>query len=218
MVKHCPTCDRSSDDISFIGEFCEECVTNKLKTGMPDSATIDRCKSCERIRTNFGYEIPDKLSIKDAIGHSLGVKYNVSVKDFDWKSATVRFNLEYQGESVSFEMPIKINVKKTMCIDCYRKTSGYFEAILQLRGPRDLVDKMMARFMKFIGERGAFSSRVDELDNGYDIYMSSKKIAAAFFMHYELKPKRSFTLYGMKNGNKLYRNTYMLRLGAGAKR
>jgi NMD protein affecting ribosome stability and mRNA decay len=37
-------------------------------------------------------------------------------------------------------------------------------------------------------------------------------MANAFFHDYDLKPTRSFRLYGMKRGKKVYRNTYSLRL------
>ncbi len=212
MIKHCPTCDRTSDKVSFIGEFCEVCVSGKLKEGIPDRVIIERCKSCERVRTPTGYGIPDKITLRDAIKQGLHTKFDIKVASFDWRHAVVRFSHEVDGNPVSFERSIALDVKKTMCLDCYRKTSGYYEAIFQLRGPRDSVDRMMKRFTNFIETRGAFISRIDELGNGYDIYMSDKKLASAFFEHYELKPKRSYILYGLQRGKKVYRNTYMLRV------
>ena len=212
MIKHCPTCERTSDQVNFIGEFCEVCVTGKIKEGIPSRVTLDRCKSCERVRTPTGYGFSDKITLRDAIKQGLHTKLDIKVASFDWKSAVVRFSCEIDGNPASFEKSIAMDVKRTMCIDCYRKTSGYYEAIFQIRGPRDAVDKMVKRFTNFIETKGAFISRVDELDNGYDIYMSDKAIAGIFFEHYELKPKRSYTLYGLQRGRKVYRNTYMLRL------
>ena len=212
MIKHCPTCERTSDKVNFIGEFCEVCITGKIKEGIRDKVTIERCKSCERIRTPAGYAVPDKNSLRDAIRQALGTKCNISVEDYDWKAANVRFMCVVDGNPAVFNKKIATDVKRPMCIDCYRRTSGYYEAIFQVRGPRDPVDKMMKKFVNFIETRGAFISRVDELDNGYDIFMSDKKIASTFFEYYGLKPKRSYTLYGLQRGRKVYRNTYMLRL------
>ncbi|MCL4389336.1 MAG: 60S ribosomal export protein NMD3 [Candidatus Marsarchaeota archaeon] len=212
MLRYCPTCNASSDDVRFIGEFCENCVKEKISKGIPDCATLEVCKSCGRIRTHEGYVQASRPAIKDALSLSLGVKWNISVNDFDWKKANLTFRKEYEGEEVAIPKDISIKIKKTMCTDCYRRTSGYFEATVQLRGKPEKVERVMGKLLKFIEARNAFVSRVDELDNGYDIYVSDKTIANAFFEYYELKPGRSYTLHGVKHGKKLYRNTYILRL------
>lgn len=212
MLKYCPTCNRSSDDVHFIGEFCEICIKEKLAKGLPSNVTLEVCKSCGRIRTRDGYASPNKESIADAISAGVGGKWKISIKEFDWKRADVIFKQEYGDERVKMEKEIEVKVKKPMCIDCYRQTSGYYEAIFQIRGPESKVENIMAKLMKFISTRNTFTSRVDELENGYDIYLSDKKVANSFVEYYELKPGRSYSLYGVKNGKELYRNIYILRL------
>ncbi|HUC38708.1 MAG TPA: NMD3-related protein [Candidatus Acidoferrum sp.] len=212
MTIYCPICNRSSDEFNFVGEFCEVCVTDKLKEKIPSSVTIERCKSCERVHTANGYQEPDKEVIKEVLHRALKTKCNIRVRSFDWKKAVVRFDCDVDGNDAVFDRDVSIVVKRTMCIDCYRKTSGYYEAIFQIRGPRDDADKMLKKFMNFMEKRGAFASRVDELNNGYDIYSSSKTLASSFFQYYDLKPKRSYTLYGLKHGKEVYRNIYLLRL------
>ncbi len=211
MLKYCPTCNRSSDEVRFIGEFCEVCVADRLKEKIADSAGVERCKSCERIRTREGYAVPDKNTVKDAISFSMKPKCDIFIDSFDWKAAEVRFRCEVDGEKVAFAKKINIRVTKTMCIDCYRKTSGYYEAIVQLRGDAERCERVMKRLLTFIDRRDTFASRIDELSNGYDLYLSNKKTASAFFEYYDLKPKRSYSLYGLKGGKKIYRNIYLLR-------
>ena len=212
MVKHCPTCDRSSETVRFLGEFCEVCVADGIKKGMADSVKAERCKSCGRLRASWGYAQLDKSSMEDVIRRSLGTKCGVHVDRFDSSGADVRFRCEVEGGTAVFGKRIRILVKDTMCTDCYRKTSGYYEAIVQLRGPEGQVDRMMKRLFSFIEARGGFVSRVEELEEGYNIYVSDKKAAGNFFHLNKLKPKRSFTLYGITRGNKVYRNVYLLRL------
>ncbi len=212
MIKYCPTCNRSSADFKFIGEFCEVCATKKVREKIPDKILIERCKSCDRIRTPTGYQPADKNSIREAAAQALHSKCDIKIEDFNDHGALVRFTCDIDGNEAVFDKKIVIELKRTMCIDCYRKTSGYYEAVLQLRGPRDPADRMMKKFLNFIETRGAFASRVDELDNGYDIYSSNKEIATNFFQYYDLKPKRSYTLYGTRRGKKVYRNIYLLRL------
>jgi nonsense-mediated mRNA decay protein 3 len=212
MLKYCPTCNRSSEDVHFIGEFCELCIKEKLAKSLPSGVTLEVCKSCGRIKTREGYFNSNKEAIADAVSSSVGGKWKIAIKEFDWKHATVTFKQEYGDEWVKIDKEIEVKVKKPMCIDCYRQTSGYYEAILQIRGPDSKVESTMAKLMKFISVRNTFTSRVDELENGYDIYLSDKKVANAFFEYYELKPGRSYSLYGLKNGKELYRNIYILRL------
>ena len=211
MTRYCPTCNRSSNDVKFIGEFCEVCVADKIMKTLRDYAVDESCKSCKRIRTSEGYMPVSKNSLKDAIRHSLGTKCNISVISFDESSAAVRFSCQEEMGMVEFEKKIRIETKRTMCMDCYRRTSGYYEAVVQLRGDNGKADMIMKKLINFIEVRGAFVSRIDELSNGYNIYISDKKITASFFQLNKLKPKRSFTLYGVKRGNKVYRNAYLLR-------
>ena len=212
MPKHCPTCNRSSDEARFIGEFCAVCVTGRVKEGIPDVAAVEVCKSCGRIRSGEGFATIDNASLGAAIRHSLGTKCDVSVESFTQHGAAVHFYCGVEGGTVDFEKTIRIKANKTMCTSCYRKTSGYYEAIVQLRGDGERVEKMMAKLFRFVEARGAFVSRVDELESGCNIYLSDKRIAGSFFAVNKLKPKKSFTLYGVKRGNKVYRNVFLLRL------
>ena len=68
------------------------------------------------------------------------------------------------------------------------------------------------KLTKYVEANGAFISKTEKEGTGIDMYISNKKLVSAFFMLYRLKPKRSYTLYGMKHGKELYRNIYALRL------
>jgi hypothetical protein len=41
--------------------------------------------------------------------------------------------------------------------------------------------------------------------------VSDKKTMKWFFLMYKLKPKASYTLYSIKQGKKIYRDTYLLK-------
>jgi NMD protein affecting ribosome stability and mRNA decay len=49
------------------------------------------------------------------------------------------------------------------------------------------------------------------MDNGLDVYLSSKSLATLFIMKQRLKPETSYTLAGVKQGKRVYKNTYALR-------
>ena len=69
-----------------------------------------------------------------------------------------------------------------------------------------------AKLSRYLERREAYITKVEEATNGIDIYVSNKEAANNFFIDHDLKPLRSFRLWGMKKGKKVYRNTYSLHV------
>jgi NMD protein affecting ribosome stability and mRNA decay len=122
----------------------------------------------------------------------------------------VNITYKVNEDFVVFNNTFDVKRIHQICQECYRKSSGYYEALIQLRGDKEKVNLMFQKLSKFITNKGAFISKVEELERGFDIYVSDKLITKSFFPTYKLKPKSSYTLYGIKNGRKIYRNTYLL--------
>ena len=55
-------------------------------------------------------------------------------------------------------------------------------------------------------------SKYKELDEGIDIYVGSKKEASAALSILKRRPTISDTLYGVKDGRRVYRRTYCVRV------
>jgi NMD protein affecting ribosome stability and mRNA decay len=81
-----------------------------------------------------------------------------------------------------------------------------------LRGSGERINNLIKKITKYVERREGFITKIEIVENGKDVYVSDKLIMNEFFKDYELKPKRSFRLYGMKRGKKLFRNTYSLHL------
>jgi nonsense-mediated mRNA decay protein 3 len=210
---NCPTCSRSSKDCRFVGDFCEFCAIDIAKRQAPASVEIEQCRLCGRIRLKGVYQDMDGDSIRAAIESEMKMRdWNVEVVSFTDKEVLVRFYYGAGKEPISFEKGLHLKVSHRTCTDCFRKSSGYYEAIVQLRGNADRVERESGRIGRYMQSRGAFVSKVEKIEGGSDVYLSSKALANEFFMQRKLKPKKSFTLYGMKNGKRLYRNTYFLRV------
>jgi nonsense-mediated mRNA decay protein 3 len=214
MIKHCPTCDRTSKDALFIGEFCEFCVTAKASKNFPTYAAVEYCKRCGRIKTNEGHVEFTKRALGAVLAKELcNSKCKIDVRDFGEKSAKVFVTVTIGDEDrVGFEKEIKLKTSHMICQDCYRKSSGYYEAVFQIRGEKEGVNAMMQKVKRFLEARGAFISKIDEHDTGIDVYVSDKAMMKTFFLYNKLKPKASYTLYSIKQGRKVYRDTYMLRI------
>lgn len=212
MVKHCPICNRSSADIRFVGEFCEKCASDKLREKLPNEVEVERCRVCGRIRTREGVREEDKPSLNSVIQQRL-IKFRVKVISYGEGKALLDVVGENNGQQVATEKEVGIKYGKMTCDSCYKKIGGYYEATIQLRGDEERAARFMERLRRYFEERNEFISKVEKVDNGYDVYVSSKAVAGAFIKEKELTVTTSYTLSGLnKSGKKVYKNTYAIRL------
>ncbi|MCL4404458.1 MAG: 60S ribosomal export protein NMD3 [Candidatus Marsarchaeota archaeon] len=214
MIKYCPTCNRSSEEARFIGEFCEFCVADKIKATLPKVIKLRRCRVCGAIRDSDGFTDYSIEAMTDAVSHELHIpncKIRIKELDLQMRKAVLRMVCELNDGTVGFDYEIGLRFTKEMCPSCYRKSAGYYEAILQLRGSEKNVAKFLDSFNLFLVKGNAFVSKTEEMGKGIDMYISDKKLVSGYFMlHKSLKPKVSYKLYGLKKGKKLYRHIYSL--------
>lgn len=214
MLKHCPTCNRTTETTRFIGERCEVCLSSELAKRMPSHATVSYCKRCGRLKTPEGHEERSKASLSRALKKELcGKGCDIEVKAFDGEVADVVFTQSVDDSSVSFGKRIAVSMHHEICTTCYRRSSGYYEAIVQIRGDMYRAEKLAGTIHKYVEKNGSFVSKIDRFENGIDIYAGDKKMLQEFFMARKLKPKTSYTLYTINGGRRVYRNTYLIRLG-----
>ena len=214
MPKYCPTCGNSSDSIAFFGNFCEDCTKKKLASELPAGVELRRCKRCGKIKAGGSFVQPDARSLGAAISHQLG-GYGVKFIGIDESGSRARISVseETGNGTVAVEHEVSVEYKGVLCEVCYKKACNYHEAIVQLRGDSSKAQRMLEKLAKYVEHRNGFVTKVEDADNGVDVYLSSKKLATAFMSAMKLKPVVSFTLSGVKNGRKVYKNTYALRFG-----
>jgi NMD protein affecting ribosome stability and mRNA decay len=216
MIKYCPTCNRSSNEARFIGEFCEFCVADKISASILSSAEVEKCRSCGRIRAPEGFVDMDDATLAAALMKSMHLtdcKLEVKGVDEKRQSATVRITCGEGGDRVSFDKTIHVKFLRTMCQSCYRRSSGYYEALVQLRGSPRNVETIAESITKFVEARNGVITRTERVPHGYNMYIVDKELANAYFMmHRSLSPHRSYKLFGVKKGKRLFRNIYSLHL------
>ncbi len=212
MVRHCPKCNRSEKDIKFHGEFCERCAQKQLAEKVKKKVEITICKRCGRIKVGGLMLDFSEDNLEDAI--------NKEIK-------TNRFKLvELHGDiarglimertpdgTIRSDFEVEIKKKEITCDMCYKKSAGYYEATFQLRGDKQKRENFAARISRYMEKHGGFVTRIERIDSGIEVYVSNKQIAAALISADRLKPVRSYTLWGVRSGKKVYRNTYALRFG-----
>lgn len=212
MVKHCPICNASSADVIFAGELCSKCAGKKLEEKLPPLVKVERCRICGRIQTKEGVMDIDQKSLQLIIQQRLN-KFKINLISHEDNKAVIDVVEEGWSHPVVTEKEIEIKYSKMTCESCYKKQGGYFEATMQLRGDEERAQRFAERFKRYIEERGGFIAEVKKVEGGYDIYTSSKAIAAAYLKEKEIKAKASYTLSGLnKSGKKVYKNTYAIRL------
>ncbi len=196
----------------FVGELCSRCAGKKLEEKLPELVKAERCRICGRIQTKEGVMEINQKSLQLLIQQRLN-KFKISLINYGEEKALIDVVEEGWSQPVAAEKEIGIKYTKMTCESCYKKQGGYFEATMQLRGDEERAQRFAARFKKYIEERGGFISEAKEVEGGYDIYTSSKALAAAYMKEKEIKAKASYTLSGLnKSGKKVYKNTYAVRV------
>ncbi len=212
MPKRCPICNRSSDEIRFVGELCEKCAGDKLRERLPVQVEIERCRVCGKIRTKEGIREEDKDSLQSVMQQRFN-RYKIRLISFGEGRALLDVVDHGWDQSFATEKDVQIKYNKITCESCYRRLGGYYEALLQLRGEQERMERFIERFKRYTEDRGEFIADLKEVEGGYDIYMSSKALAAAYLKEREIKAKTSYTLSGLdRSGKKVYKNTYAIRL------
>ena len=213
MPKYCPICNRSSDEFKFYGEFCEVCTKDMLSKKLPNQIHVDKCRVCKRIRLGNDFVEENSASIEEELKHALN-KYTVKLASYneEFGLAYVSITTTIAGEELTLEKRISIKYNKTICKQCSRRLGGYYEAIFQIRGEPEQVERFKESVKNYFVANNEFVTKEEQVNNGVNMYLSSKKLAESYLSGFRIKAKKSFTLHTVKNGKKLYRNTYSIQL------
>ncbi|MCX8196891.1 MAG: 60S ribosomal export protein NMD3 [Candidatus Micrarchaeota archaeon] len=201
MPRFCPLCGGSDSQKDFIGELCVSCAADKIDNFPPISVSV--CASChsvldkakKRKRCSLDEEIVRILKLKDFSPHF----------SQDYKSVF------FQVEGNWISKPIKVNIIRMVCFECGKRSSQYFEAIIQLRGEEAKISKYL-NLLCFALEKTTFVSKIESLKEGIDIYVGSRREAISALNKLGLPFLRTEKLAGQRQGKRLYRTTLRVRL------
>lgn len=209
-MKHCPICNKSSDEIRFFGEFCEDCAGRKLKGRLAKEADVVVCRDCGRIKVS-GEFVPET---KESMQLLLSGKYKpYKVKLIHSGNGIARIWVrDEKQDGLEVEHNAHLVFERVLCDTDAKKRSGYYEAVVQFRGGKEKVEHIAAALQRYLEKNGAFVAKIDEKEHGVDVFASDKKVALSFISVRHLKWKGSFELHGEKRGRRLYRNTYFITL------
>ncbi len=195
--------------------LCIDCYLKKKKFFViPASIEVTFCRECDAYRIggewkrgNFEEDLKNHImqNIKAEIDHECII---------DGREVICRG--KFEGREIEKRREVEIISKEKLCPECSLRKGGYFEAIIQLRDAgEDLIDKVEDIIRRSVEKSQSFITRKERVRGGYDYYMGSKK--AAEHAVREIKSllggeiKMSSTLHGMKDGKRIYRDTYSIR-------
>ena len=214
-MKYCPICNTSSNDSEFVGELCLACFMKLRSKKLPGKMNLMVCKRCGRIKTPQGYSNENKNALQAVVEKELKSK-NATVKfkrmENEGKEAEVEFKVEAEGRAIVIDKKVEVKILYTICDTCYKKASGYYEAVVQLRGDARSVEKVSEHLERFLEKGGSFVAKREEHAYGVDIYTSDKRATEMFLDRNRITSKKSYTLYSSRNGKNIYRHIYSVQL------
>ena len=210
MVKLCPKCGAASDKKKFVGAFCVDCYPIEIHS--PSTITVYRCKDCGNMRLKkewMQFSIP---KIEEYIQKETKGKFEQAVLEFEERK--IKYVIKAGSQLFEVERPVRIDFKEELCTQCNWKHGSYYEAIIQLRGEDGKEDKILRladKLAKLLTKK-TFISKEEHKKNGLDMYIGNKKVVVAVLAELGLKPSRSSSLCGLKEGRRVYRETFLIRV------
>ncbi len=221
--KFCPKCGREADKI-FDG-MCVDCLFEKKRTiKIPSKIIVKKCKRCgkyflgkiksERIEDIVDPEI--KKILNSAKLAESGIKYmNYRVAD---GKVHLSLKFDFNGIQKSEEHEIEIEEKMKTCQYCAMSGTRYYNAILQIRAPEEIIDEALKEVIKRVAEMKsdnlAFISDIKKQRSGVDVYIGSKaaarKAARALKSRFNARLKVTREMGGKKMGKQVYRDTILI--------
>ncbi len=174
------------------------------------------CPKCRRIKSSGKWVELDKQAVlalclrkvKSRFPFELqNVEFGV-LKNFLDAKAKIVFTAE--GVPVTQEITLSFPLKKALCEDCSKKTSGYKEAIVQIRGEEKKVAKTLKTLERLI--EGKTFWKVEEKKTGVDLTAGSKSAVLSAIYSMKVKYELSHKLMGVKDGKKVFLTTALLRV------
>jgi nonsense-mediated mRNA decay protein 3 len=226
MKQTCVLCGKPAEKL--YEHICEPCYIAKhpQKASLPENVDAEICADCGGILIRGKWrEVPNddekaRVAIMASLKHSrdfalAGTDIELRWEDVKNVSATVKLKLKRDGIVLGEDLQTRVRFKKNMCQACSRVRGSYYEAILQLRGRMepdfaDTVSGLIESHRKTIISKTLF------VRGGVDFYISNmniaKQVAHELAEDYGSEYGESAKLYGMKEGKKVYRLTYLVRM------
>jgi NMD protein affecting ribosome stability and mRNA decay len=221
VVKYCPVCSKSSEQVPFLGQFCIfDAIDQKLKH-FNKKIILKRCPSCKKFKilvngNEFWVEPNQKLFldyILEKLSIAFGEDFFLFLKKYSSNILLEDFTLEFQIEKKVYKIKLLVQFLDSLCPVCKEKSSQSYEAIVQLRGEGQKILDYESYLEKNFKKFQIRIVKKQSLKEGLNLFCKPKSRIVEFFSEKGIKFIRTTKLVGQrKNGQRIYLDTFLLRL------
>lgn len=194
----CPKCGETDEEL--IEGVCKSCFLEELVlASIPDEIEITLCAHCEsRLVSGKWQEL--ELSDEEIILNTLNrhIELNKNAENVEIYVETllargsnietiVHVKADVLGEIIKQDYQLNVKIIRTVCPECSKYASGYYEAVIQLRADNRIpdeeeiaaIDALIADNIDKISRKNkmAYISERAMLKEGVDYYVGSYKVA-----------------------------------------
>jgi len=211
-MKFCFLCGKKTEKL--IKGYCENCYNKKFKLiEIPKEVLVTICSKCNKIKEGNKWkdiEINEFLRNKIKIlGKNVKIRFEINDIVKVYAKGFLKDSKNLKGEVHE----VKLKIKKEVCLECSRKYSDYYEALIQIRGNLTNDDINSIDDIVLM-KKGSY--RIEEVKGGYDLFISSKslgeKITELLRKKYKTEIKKSYKLITSREGKNIYRNIILIRI------
>ena len=120
--------------------------------------------------------------------------------------------IDVDGTAIEKRVGVMVGVQKALCSDCHKKSGGYREAIIQIRGGTPARKASLAKKLIAELEKGSFISDYEVNKDGIAFPVGSRSHALRAVGALSRRFTQSNTLIGQREGKRMYRATICVRL------
>lgn len=220
--KFCPKCGKETE--KFYENLCKDCFLERfsLSEKIPKKFLFKKCKNCGKIfYKNIGKESLE--SLVEAILSKILEKERIESINYRISNDKLKMEIETKIKDLKKveELVSELIIKQSICNICQIKEKGYAQAIIQLRCSDKILPKIeedIRREVEILNKFDflAFISKIEKEKNGLNFCIGSKKsareIAKILKRKYKAEVKFSRKLVGFERGEKVYRDTILIKI------
>lgn len=203
MVDYCIKCGKSE---AVKNNLCEQCFLDSYEVYRFKDAEISICPRCGT-KDIYPYDSMTSYLRSRIKGH-----VKVLSAKLDEGNKIIHYIILPDGFVTPLEFEKRIIILKDLCKNCSRMASGYFEAIVQLRGDKERIERTVVKLGKKLEANDTKIVKIEQLKEGLDVYIFSTFITGKVLRLLGLTFSISKKLAGRLKGKNVYRTTFLVRL------